>query len=99
MTCMSTPIQVLVQPAINIWVGLPSDGSYNGRFMSLGGGGFVGSVGEPTQAVRAGYAGATTDTGHKGSSGSFGMLEPGHPDVQVRKTPSWPRSWANFSLL
>jgi hypothetical protein len=21
------------------------------------------------------------------------------PDAQVRKTPSWPRSWANFSLL
>ena len=20
-------------------------------------------------------------------------------DVEVRKTPSWPRSWANFSLL
>jgi hypothetical protein len=42
-------VKVLVQPAINIWVGLPSDGSFNDRFMSLGGGGFVGSVGEPTK--------------------------------------------------
>jgi hypothetical protein len=44
-------VKVLVQPAINIWVGLPADGSYNDRFMAIGGGGFVGSVGEPTQAV------------------------------------------------
>jgi hypothetical protein len=22
-----------------------------------------------------------------------------HADGQVRKTPSWPRSWANFSVL
>ena len=36
-------VKVLAMPAINIWVGLPSDGSYNDRFMALGGGG------EPTQ--------------------------------------------------
>eukprot|EP01046_Picozoa_sp_COSAG06_P025817 COSAG06_NODE_2190_length_7381_cov_3.312277_6_plen_221_part_00 len=34
-------VKVLVKPAINIWVGLPADGSYNDRFMALGGGGFV----------------------------------------------------------
>ena len=44
-------VKVLVAPAINIWVGLPADGSYNGRFMALGGGGFVGSVSAPTAAV------------------------------------------------
>jgi hypothetical protein len=66
-------VKVLVAPAINIWVGLPSDGSYNNRFMAQGGGGFVGSVSAPTTAVQLGYAGATTDTGHVGSSGSFGM--------------------------
>ena len=82
-------VKVLVQPAINIWVGLPADGTYNERFMALGGGGFVGSVGEPTQAVQAGYAGATTDTGHKGSSGSFGMLKPGVPDVQLQTDFGW----------
>jgi hypothetical protein len=82
-------VKVLVQPAINIWVGLPSDGSYNDRFMALGGGGFVGSVSAPTKAVQAGYAGATTDTGHKGSSGSFGMLSPGVPDALLRTDFGW----------
>eukprot|EP01043_Picozoa_sp_COSAG02_P060636 COSAG02_NODE_7965_length_2768_cov_45.347321_2_plen_348_part_00 len=82
-------VKVLVQPAINIWVGLPSDGSYNDRFMALGGGGFVGSVGEPTKAVQQGYVGATTDTGHKGSSGSFGMLQPGVPNIQLQTDFGW----------
>ena len=82
-------VKVLVQPAINIWVGLPSDGGFNGRFMALGGGGFVGSVAEPLAAVNSGYAGATTDTGHKGSSGSFGMLKPGVPDVGLRTDFGW----------
>eukprot|EP01043_Picozoa_sp_COSAG02_P043977 COSAG02_NODE_3876_length_6103_cov_2.989007_9_plen_192_part_00 len=57
--------------------------------MALGGGGFVGSVSAPTKAVQAGYAGATTDTGHKGSSGSFGMLSPGVPDAQLRTDFGW----------
>eukprot|EP00040_Diaphanoeca_grandis_P020936 m.111350 g.111350 ORF g.111350 m.111350 type:complete len:615 (-) comp28115_c0_seq1:975-2819(-) len=82
-------VKVLVQPAINIWVGLPMNGTYNDRFMALGGGGFVGSVGEPTSAVSIGYAGATTDTGHKGSSGSFGMLKPGEPDVGLQTDFGW----------
>ncbi len=30
------------------------------------------------------YVGVTTDTGHKGSSGSFGMLSPGVPDVGLQ---------------
>jgi hypothetical protein len=70
-------VKVLVGPgAINIWVGLPSDGSYNARFMALGGGGFVGSVGDGdigSKAVQHGYVGAATDTGHEGGDGSFGM--------------------------
>jgi hypothetical protein len=49
----------------------------------------VGSVGEPTGAVTAGYAGATTDTGHVGSSGSFGMLRPGVPDTQLQTDFGW----------
>jgi hypothetical protein len=82
-------VKVLVQPAINIWVGLPADGSYNGRFMSLGGGGFVGSVSAPTAAVVLGYVGATTDTGHTGGSGSFGMKEPGVADMDLRTDFGW----------
>ena len=33
--------------------------------------------------------GASTDTGHKGSSGSFGMLRPGVPDVQLQTDFGW----------
>jgi hypothetical protein len=36
-----------------------------------------------------GYVGATTDTGHKGSSGSFGMLKPGVPDVGLQTDFGW----------
>ena len=47
-----------------------------------GGGGFVGSVntGGMTNAVREGYASASTDTGHTGGSGSFAL---GHPEKIV----------------
>eukprot|EP00966_Prymnesium_polylepis_P226215 5232815-Prymnesium_polylepis.1 len=57
--------------------------------MSLGGGGFAGWVGAPKAAVLAGYAGAMTDTGHVGSSGSFGMLSPGVPNEQLRIDFGW----------
>ena len=77
-------VKVLVQPAINIWVGLPSDGSYNGRLQALGGGGYAGSVREPTTAIIDGYVGASTDTGHRGSDGSFGMLRPGVPNTPLQ---------------
>lgn len=77
-------VKVLVQPAINIWVGLPSDGSYNDRFMALGGGGFVGTVKAPEKAVKDGFAGAGTDTGHSEHNGKFGMLSPGVPNVQLQ---------------
>ncbi|MEJ1962374.1 MAG: hypothetical protein WDO56_12865 [Gammaproteobacteria bacterium] len=33
-------VKVLVPEAINIWVGLPMDGKWNGRLQSIGGGGF-----------------------------------------------------------
>jgi hypothetical protein len=83
-------VKVLVPEAINIWVGLPMEGRWNGRWQSLGGGGYAGSVSAPTAAVLGGYAGATTDTGHTGGSGSFGCendcvgnsaSNPGDPDI------------------
>jgi len=80
-------VKVLVPPAINIWVGLPTDGSWNGRLQSEGGGGYAGSVGVPTGSIAGGYVGVQTDTGHTGGSGSFGMLTPvpnGAPDVQLQ---------------
>ncbi len=80
-------VKVVVQPAINIWVGLPTGGQWNGRLQSEGGGGYAGSVSVPEQAIAAGYIGVRTDTGHTGGSGSFGMLTPvpnGAPDVQLQ---------------
>jgi len=80
-------VKVLVPPAINIWVGLPTGGTWNGRLQSEGGGGYAGSVGVPTGSIAAGYVGVQTDTGHTGGSGSFGMLTPvpnGAPDVQLQ---------------
>jgi hypothetical protein len=52
-------------------------------------------VAPPNQAVAAGYAAATTDTGHAGRAppgnafaaaldGSFGMLEPGKPNTELQ---------------
>jgi hypothetical protein len=86
-------VKVLVPKAIHIWVGLPLDGRWNGRWQSVGGGGYVGSNSPPVGAVLGGYAGATTDTGHTGGrsdlpvpllDGSFGMLSPGVPDIPLQ---------------
>ncbi len=58
---------------ITIWVALPLEG-WNGRFLGTGGGGFSG--GSPRtlpDAVREGFAAASTDTGHEGGSGSFAL--------------------------
>ena len=80
-------IKVLVPQAINIWVGLPMDGAWNGRWQSVGGGGYAGSVTAPKAALGAGYAAAATDTGHTGAGpfaggdGRFGMLAPGKPNT------------------
>lgn len=46
----------------------------------------MGSVSVPTAGA---YVGARTDTGHKGSSGSFGMLKPGVPDVGLQTDFGW----------
>jgi hypothetical protein len=90
-------VKVLVPEAIHIWVGLPMDGKWNGRWQSLGGGVYAGTAAltVPTSALLDGYAGATTDTGHAGGpprfppflsflDGSFGMLSPGVPNVPLQ---------------
>src|SRR5215204_5303116 len=63
-----------------VW--LPAAVMWNGKFLMVGGGGFVGSIntGGLTNAVREGYASASTDTGHTGGSGSFAL---GHPEKVV----------------
>lgn len=77
-------VKVLVPEAINIWVGLPMNGKWNGRLQSLGGGGYAGRVTVPTNAILDGYVGVSTDTGHPGSDGSFGMLAPGRPNIALQ---------------
>ena len=66
-------VKLLVKPAINIWVGLPMGGNWNGRLQSEGGGGYAGAVGTPA-AMSTGYIGIQTDTGHTGGSGTFGCV-------------------------
>jgi hypothetical protein len=86
-------VKVHVRTAINIWVGLPIADKWNGRWQSVGGGGYAGSVTAPTAALLEGYAAAATDTGHVGGrpdlpippfDGSFGMLAPGVPNTALQ---------------
>ncbi len=80
-------VKVLVPKSVNIWVGLPMSGAWNGRWESVGGGAYAGAASVPTAALRDGYAAATTDTGHAAGAvdGSFGMLAPGKPNVELQK--------------
>lgn len=58
---------------VRIWIGLPTEG-WNGRFVGVGGGGFLG--GRPDNIAgyaSRGFAAGTTDTGHPGGSGSFAL--------------------------
>ena len=66
---------------IEIEVWLPVDG-WNGKLEVVGNGGWAGVLSTPAMAnaLREGYATASTDTGHKGGSGSFAL---GHPERVV----------------
>ena len=76
-------VSITLRPAadseIKSEVWLPAASVWNGKLLMEGGGGLVGSIntGGMTHAVREGYASASTDTGHTGSSGRFAL---GHPD-------------------
>jgi feruloyl esterase len=63
---------------IKIEVWLPS-AKWNGKFQAVGNGGWAGSISYAALAgaVNAGYATASTDTGHVGNSGAFAL---GHPE-------------------
>ncbi len=66
---------------IKIEVWLPVS-SWNGKFQAVGNGGWAGVISYPAlaQAVAAGYATASTDTGHAGNNGSFAL---GHPEKLI----------------
>jgi feruloyl esterase len=76
-------VSVTLRPAadseIRAEVWLPPASVWNGKLLMEGGGGLVGTINTEgmTHALREGYASASTDTGHTGSSGEFAL---GHPD-------------------
>jgi len=66
---------------IKVEVWLPVSG-WNGKFQAVGNGGWGGSISYPAlaSAVAAGYASASTDTGHTGNTGAFAL---GHSEKLV----------------
>jgi len=66
---------------IKIEVWLPANG-WNGKFQAVGNGGWAGVISYPAMAdaIRAGYATASTDTGHVGGRGTFAL---GHPEKLI----------------
>jgi pimeloyl-ACP methyl ester carboxylesterase len=67
-------VALTVEPAIRIEVWLPKT-TWNERYQGVGGGGYAGSISYPAMAsaLRAGYATASTDTGHVGGNGAFAL--------------------------
>jgi hypothetical protein len=70
-------VALTVAPEIHIEIWLPKD-TWNGRYRGEGGGGYAGMISYPGLAagVRAGYATASTDTGHPASAGGRFALNP-----------------------
>jgi feruloyl esterase len=58
------------------------DKEWNGKFQGVGNGGFAGTISYSAmaEALREGYATASTDTGHKGANALFGI---GHPEKVI----------------
>jgi feruloyl esterase len=74
-------VAVTIKPTsdsdIKVEVWLPAAG-WNGKFQAVGNGGWAGviSYSAMADAVRAGYASASTDTGHVGGRGAFALDHP-----------------------
>ena len=66
---------------IKVEVWLPT-ANWNGKFQAVGNGGWAGVISYPAMAdaIRAGYATASTDTGHAGPGGAFVL---GHPEKLI----------------
>jgi len=62
---------------IQVEVWLPTNG-WNNKFQAVGNGGWAGviSYSAMAEAIRAGYASASTDTGHVGGRGTFALDHP-----------------------
>ncbi|HTD84012.1 MAG TPA: tannase/feruloyl esterase family alpha/beta hydrolase, partial [Gemmatimonadaceae bacterium] len=80
-------VQAIVAPSrdsrIRVEVWLPVTG-WNGRYLGVGNGGYAGSLSyfRLGEAVNSGYASASTDTGHEGSSRDS-RWSIGHPEKQT----------------
>jgi TonB family protein len=78
-------VQATIKPAkdsdIKIEVWMPLSG-WNGKYRGLGNGGFAGYLDYPSlaTAISGGYAAASTDTGHAGSTPVDASWALGHPD-------------------
>jgi hypothetical protein len=77
-------VAITVDPQVNIEVWLPTD-TYNARFQAVGGGGYAGSISfaAMANALRNGYATASTDTGHVGGNGAFALNPDGTLNWQL----------------
>ena len=78
-------VALTVQPQIHIEVWLPKD-NWNGSYRGEGGGGYAGTIsyGGLAEGIRRGYATASTDTGHPGSSGgAFALNADGTLNTQL----------------
>jgi hypothetical protein len=78
-------VSIVVAPQITIEVWLPLAGVWNHRFEGVGGGGYAGTISWSAlaTAVKAGFATASTDTGHSAfapnnglSGGGFALNQP-----------------------
>ena len=76
-------VQLVVAPAIKIELWLPTSG-WNGKFEAVGNGGYAGSISYPAmgEALKLGYATASTDTGHEGDARSAAWALH-HPELVV----------------
>ena len=80
-------VQATIAPSrdshIEVEVWLPQS-TWNGRLLGVGNGGFGGSIAyyRLGEAVQTGYAGASTDTGHRGGARDS-RWSIGHPEKQI----------------
>lgn len=70
---------------IQFEVWLPEPAAWNGKFQGIGNGGFAGTISYPGLggAVSRGYATASTDTGHKATTGIGAAWALNHPEKIV----------------
>jgi hypothetical protein len=92
-------VRVRVGGTVNLLVGLPMDGRWNGNIQAEGKGGYGGQLAAPVRSVARGFVGVASDTGHPASArdpeetptgewrdtnGAFAMLAPGKPNLALQ---------------